>query len=209
MKIALIDYGAGNLFSVQRALKFVGADYYLATRPEQILTADKLILPGVGAFADGMANLKKNQLDQAIKTAVLNNKKPILGICLGMQLMMTEGLEFGRTQGLNLIPGLVNKINTQAKLPQIGWNNIKINSSSPLLTGLKTGDYFYFVHSYVVRPKNNQVIAATTSYGQDVFCSVISYNQVYGTQFHPEKSGNKGLKIYQNFVRNVRPAAGG
>lgn len=206
MKIALIDYGAGNLFSVERALKFAGADYYLATKPSQILSADKLVLPGVGAFADGMAGLKKQHLIEPIREAA--GVKPLFSICLGMQLLMTLGLEFGRHQGLNLITGNADKIKTSAKLPQIGWNNLSIkNPLSPLLKGIRSGDYFYFVHSFVTRPINPQVIAATTEYCQDEFCSVISYNHIYGTQFHPEKSGLKGLKIYQNFVREVRPAA--
>ena len=206
-KIALIDYDAGNLFSVERALKFAGADYYLATRPEQILKAGKLVLPGVGAFADGMKGLRKNKLDAAIKQAV-TNKTPILGICLGMQLMMATGKEFGAHQGLGLIDGVVNKMITKIKLPQIGWNDIKIKQlESPLLAGIKSGDYFYFVHSYVTRPQKQEVIAAITDYGRDEFCSVLSYNHIYGTQFHPEKGSQAGLKIYQNFVGNVWPAA--
>jgi len=207
MKIALIDYGAGNLFSVERALKFAGADYYLATKPENILRADKLVLPGVGSFSDGMNGLKKNKLSAAIKQAVAK-KTPILGICLGMQLMMTTGYEFGTHQGLDLIAGVTNKMKTAGKLPQIGWNDIRIKQpQSPLLKGIKSKDYFYFVHSYVTRPENPAVAAATTDYGGDEFCSIMSYNHIYGTQFHPEKSSQAGLKIYQNFVRNVRPAA--
>lgn len=199
MKIALIDYGAGNLFSVERALKAAGADYYLATQPESILKADKLVLPGVGAFCDGMTGLKKNNLTRAITTAVAR-QKPILGICLGMQLLMTTGYEFGTFPGLDLIDGVVNKIKTRSKLPQIGWNEIKILNQSPLLSGIKSGDYFYFVHSYVVRPKNGQVTAAITNYGGDNFPAALSYKNIYGTQFHPEKSGPAGIKIYQNFV---------
>ena len=199
MKIALIDYGAGNLFSVERALKFVGADYYLATKAEQIIKADKLVLPGVGAFCDGMNGLKKNKLNLAIKTAALQHK-PILGICLGMQLMMSSGHEFGIHQGLGLIDGAVNKIITKDKLPQIGWNDLKILKKSPLLAGINSGDYFYFVHSFVCRPKNPEAIAAITDYGGDKFCSVITYKNIYGAQFHPEKSSPEGLKIYQNFV---------
>lgn len=207
MTIALIDYGAGNLFSVERALKAAGADYCLANRPEQIIRADKLILPGVGAFADGMKGLKKNRLDQALVSAV-NRGVPLLGICLGMQLMMSRGQEFGTHTGLNLITGEANQLNTKAKLPQIGWNDIKIKRpQSPLLNGINSGDYFYFVHSYVTRPENPAVVAAATIYGGDEFCSILSYNHLYGTQFHPEKSGEQGLKIYRNFVRQVRPAA--
>lgn len=199
MKIALIDYGAGNLFSVERALKFSGADYYLATKAEQIIKADKLVLPGVGAFCDGMKGLKKNKLNQAMQIAT-RQQKPILGICLGMQLMMSFGHEFGIHQGLGLVEGVVNKITTQEKLPQIGWNELKILKKTPLLNGIKSGDYFYFVHSFVCRPKNPSVTAATTNYGGDNFCSVLADKNIYGLQFHPEKSGPLGLKIYQNFV---------
>lgn len=199
MKIALIDYGAGNLFSVERALKFARADYYLATKPEQIIKADKLVLPGVGAFQDGMQGLKKNKLIEVIKSAAAH-QKPILGICLGMQLMMTTGYEFGIHQGLGLIDGKVNKITAKVKLPQIGWNDLKILKPTPLLAGINSGDYFYFIHSFVTRPKNQKVLAAVTDYGGDKFCSVLVYKNIYGTQFHPEKSGPKGITIYQNFV---------
>jgi glutamine amidotransferase len=146
-----------------------------------------------------MDGLKKNKLNQAVKSAV-GQHKPILGVCLGMQLLMTTGHEFGSHRGLGLIDGVVNKISTTAKLPQIGWNDIKIKKKSSLLEGLKSGKYFYFVHSFVVRPKNPAVMAATTNYGGDNFCSVIEYKNIYGTQFHPEKSGPDGLRIYQNFV---------
>lgn len=199
MKIALIDYGAGNLFSVQRALKFAGADFYIATRPGQISKADKLVLPGVGAFCDGMNGLKKNRLIQAIKLAV-QQQKPIFGICLGMQLMMNAGHEFGIHHGLDLIDGVVNKIKTKEKLPHVGWNDLKILKPTSLLTGINSGEYFYFVHSFVARPKNSYVAAASTNYGGDDFCSVLEYKNIYGTQFHPEKSGPKGITIYQNFV---------
>ncbi len=204
-KIALIDYDAGNLFSVERALKAVKADYKLTDKPQDIIQADKIIIPGVGAFAVGMENLAKRGLIKPIQTAVQKGK-PILGICLGMQLLMQTGKEFGNHKGLNLIEGEVNIIKTKAKLPQIGWNKVKIlNYKSPLLQGVKTHEYFYFVHSFVIRPINKAMIAATTDYGRDEFCSVISYNHLYGTQFHPEKSSQAGIKIYQNFVRQVRP----
>ena len=204
MKIALIDYGVGNLFSVERALKFAGADYYVATKPEQIIKADKLVLPGVGAFADGMKGLKRNKLDKALQLAAAK-QIPLLGICLGMQILMETGNEFGSHQGLGIIPGSTNQIKTNNKLPHIGWNNIRINQpQSPLLQGIKSGEYFYFVHSYVTRPAAATAITATTKYGQDEFCSILSYNHTYGTQFHPEKSGPEGLKIYQNFIRPLR-----
>ena len=201
-KIALIDYGLGNLFSVARALTAAKADWFFAAKPNQLKRADKLVLPGVGAFADGMKGLRAKKLDKAIKTEVASGK-PILGICLGMQLMVTTGHEFGTHPGLNLIPGIVEKMSTKKKLPQIGWNQIRIRNHIKILQNINSGEYFYFVHSYVVRPKNKSMIAATTDYGGDVFCSVVEYNHVLGTQFHPEKSGKSGLKIYDNFVNQI------
>ena len=205
-KIALIDYDAGNLFSVERALKVVRADYQLTDKPSDVSKADKIIIPGVGAFAVGMQNLAKRGLILPIKEAV-EKGKPILGICLGMQLLMDYSEEFGKHQGLGLLKGGVNKIKTKAKLPQIGWNTVKIIKTNKLTNNIKNNDWFYFVHSYVIRPKNNKQVFGITEYGKDEFCSIISYNQVYGVQFHPEKSGPSGLKIYHNFIGNVRPAA--
>lgn len=205
-KIALIDYDAGNLFSVERALRAVKADYQLTDKPSDISKADKIIIPGVGAFAVGMKNLTKRDLISPIKEAV-EKDKPILGICLGMQLLMDYSEEFGKHQGLGLLKGGVNKIKTKAKLPQIGWNTVKIIKTNKLTNNIKNNDWFYFVHSYVIRPKNNKQVFGITEYGKGEFCSIISYNQVYGVQFHPEKSGPSGLKIYHNFIWNVRPAA--
>lgn len=207
-KIALIDYDAGNLFSVERALRAVKADYQLTDKPSDVSKADKIIVPGVGAFAIGMQNLAKRGLILPIKKAAKKDKS-ILGICLGMQLLMDYSEEFGKHQGLGLLKGGVNKIKTKAKLPQIGWNTVKIIKASQLTTKIKNNDWFYFVHSYVIRPKNNNQVFGITEYGKDEFCSIISYNQVYGVQFHPEKSGPSGLKIYHNFIWNVRPAASG
>ena len=137
------------------------------------------------------------------------HQKPILGICLGMQLLMDYSEEFGKHPGLGLLKGGVNKIKTKAKLPQIGWNTVKIIKTNKLTNNIKNNDWFYFVHSYVIRPKNNNQVFGITEYGKDEFCSIISYNQVYGVQFHPEKSSQSGLKIYHNFVWNVWPAASG
>lgn len=206
-KIALIDYDAGNLFSVQRALSAVKADFELSDKPETVERADKIIIPGVGAFAVGMKNLIKRDLVRPIQTAAKQGK-PILGICLGMQLMMATGKEFGTHQGLNLIKGEVNKIKTKEKLPHIGWNQIKIsNKNSLLLKEINDYEYFYFVHSFVIRPINLAIISATTDYGRDEFCASLSYNHLYGAQFHPEKSSQAGIKIYKNFVWEVRPTA--
>lgn len=206
-KIVLIDYDAGNLFSVQRALTAVKADFTLSDKPETVKKADKIIIPGVGAFATGMKNLANRKLIKPILEAA-KQRKPILGICLGMQLLMATGREFGNHSGLNLIEGEVNKIKTKEKLPHIGWNQIKIgNKNSLLLKEINNHEYFYFVHSFVVRPINPVIISATTDYGGDEFCSTLSYNHIYGTQFHPEKSSQAGIKIYENFVWEIRPAA--
>jgi len=201
-KIALIDYGLGNLFSVERALKAVQADYKLTDNPEDLLRANKLILPGVGAFSDGMKGLLKRQLIKPIQQAI-NQGKSLLGICLGMQLLMETGHEFGEHTGLGLISGEVIKIKTKEKLPQIGWNQIKIIKTDPLLDGVSNKTWFYFVHSFVIRPKNNNSIVAVTDYGGDNFCSIIRNHNIYGVQFHPEKSDQQGIKIYANFVNKI------
>lgn len=198
--IALIDYGLGNLFSVERALKAVKAGYVVTSNPNTLEKASKLILPGVGAFGDGMKGLRQRKLVKPIKR--LAQEKPLLGICLGMQLLMEIGNEFGKHKGLGLVKGEVEKMNAKEKLPQIGWNKIKKKKESKILKMIKNGEYFYFVHSYVVRPTTKEVVAATTDYGEE-FCSVIEYNNIYGTQFHPEKSGENGLKIYDNFVNQI------
>jgi len=200
MKIALIEYGLGNLFSVERALRAVKVDYKLTNKTKDLRKADKLVLPGVGAFGDGMKGLAKRGLIKIIREET-NKGKPILGICLGMQLMMEVGLEFGKHEGLGLIPGKVEKMNTQGKLPQIGWNQIKKQKNSKLLRNIADREFFYFVHSFVAKPTNSEAIAATTNYGGDNFCSVIEYKNIYGTQFHPEKSSSEGIKIYKNFVK--------
>lgn len=205
-KIGLIDYGLGNLFSVERALKAVKADYLITDDPAGINQADRLILPGVGAFADGMKGLKERNLIKPIRAAV-DKGKPVLGICLGMQLLMDVGYEFGKHRGLGLIPGKVNKIKSKEKLPQIGWNSIKkpnkVTWKNTILDSIKDADYFYFVHSYVVRPTDEENVLATTNYGGDEFCSLVGYNKVYGVQFHPEKSNQAGLMIYANFLKKV------
>ena len=202
MNIAVIDYGAGNLFSVRRALEAVGAKFEITESAAKLTQAEKLILPGVGAFADGMRGLKKRRLVKPIRNEVKKGK-PILGICLGLQLLMEEGFEFGKHEGLGLIEGKTDKIITSEKLPQIGWNQIKKQHDSLLLKGVADKEFFYFVHSFVIRPKKKPVVAATTNYGGDEFCSVVNFKNIYGTQFHPEKSGTEGLKIYQNF-KNIK-----
>ncbi|MCM1334659.1 MAG: imidazole glycerol phosphate synthase subunit HisH [Bacteroides sp.] len=194
----IIDYGAGNLFSVQNALDYIGCPAMISGDAEDIAGADRLILPGVGAFPDAMKMLNEAGLTDVIKSEV--KKKPLLGICLGMQMLFERSSEFGDTEGLGLIPGRVELMTPPGLLiPQIGWNRLLMNEDCPILAGLGEEPYVYFVHSYAaVCPSGN--VAAYTDYGGNVPACVFAGN-VYGCQFHPEKSGEVGLKILENFVK--------
>lgn len=197
MKIAIIDYGAGNLFSVKNALDYIGADSTVTKSADVLEKADKIILPGVGAFADAMKKLGETGLIQTIKEQA--QKKPLLGICLGMQMLFDKSYEFGETDGLGLIPGTVELMTPPDLLiPQIGWNRLLYNEKCPILDGLGDEPYVYFVHSYAANCASENV-AAYTDYGGNVPACVFRGN-VYGCQFHPEKSGETGLKILRNFL---------
>ncbi|MBQ9484175.1 MAG: imidazole glycerol phosphate synthase subunit HisH [Ruminiclostridium sp.] len=197
MKIAIIDYGAGNLFSVKNALDYIGADSIVTKNAAELESADKMILPGVGAFADAMKKLGETGLIRTIKEQAL--KKPLLGICLGMQMLFDKSYEFGETDGLGLIPGTVELMTPPDLLiPQIGWNRLIYNEKCPILEGLGDEPYVYFVHSYAANCAGENV-AAYTDYGGNVPACVFRGN-VYGCQFHPEKSGETGLQILRNFI---------
>ncbi len=208
-KVVIIDYGMGNLFSVKLACEKVGLDVLISSDKAEILKASALILPGVGAFGDAMNNLKKLNLDSAIKEFI-DSGKPFLGICLGMQLLMTQSEEFGVHDGLDIIKGKVVKISSlEDKVPQVGWNKIlKVSSSKDwqdtLLSGLSEGDYMYFVHSFYVLPSDKEVILSETNYAGLDYCSSLQSKNVFACQFHPEKSGEKGLIIYKNLVDLLR-----
>jgi len=197
--IAIIDYGMGNLASVKNAFLKLGYDVMITARPVEILQAEKVVLPGVGAFADAIGNIRRLGLDQVIFELV-KRETPLLGICLGMQLLMTESYENGVYKGLDIIPGRVEKfqIPSQYKVPQIGWNSIEVNPASRLLTGIPSGSYFYFVHSYYIVPEDEAVVAARTEYGVS-FVSALEKGRIFATQFHPEKSSELGLTILKNF----------
>ena len=198
MKTAIIDYGAGNLFSVKNALNYIGAESVITKDPAVLESAERIILPGVGAFADAMKKLGETGLIGTIKEQA--QKKPLLGICLGMQMLFDRSFEFGETDGLGLIPGTVELMTPPNLLiPQIGWNRLIYNEKCALLEGLGNEPYMYFVHSYaaVCDSKN---VAAYTDYGGNVPACVFSGN-VYGCQFHPEKSGDTGLQILKNFIK--------
>ncbi len=197
--IAIIDYGMGNLASVKNALNKLGYEAATSYDPEEILKADRVILPGVGAFEDAIKNLRQRGLDIAI-SEVLNQGKPLLGICLGLQLLMTESEENGLHKGLDLVSGRVIKFQlpAQFKVPHMGWNSIAPSQKSHLFAGITPEAYFYFVHSYYVVPEDESVIAARSNYGIDFTCA-IERDNLYATQFHPEKSGNIGLQVLKNF----------
>lgn len=194
--IAVIDYGAGNLKSVTKALDHLGYANTIVSRPEELELADGMILPGVGAFPMCMAALRKSGMNQAILQQA--GKKPLLGICLGMQMLLDSSTEMGGDRGLGLIPGTVEKIETELKLPHIGWNSLNIVHENPLTAGLSDGDYVYFVHGFCAKVKEPADLAMTTDYGTTV-TAMIARGNVFGCQFHPEKSGPVGMTILRNF----------
>ena len=196
--IAIIDYGAGNLFSVKNALDFLGLENKITKDPADLRAADRLILPGVGAFADAMRMLNESGLVDVIREEV--QKKPLLGICLGMQMLFEKGYEFGETDGLGLIKGCVKLMEPDGNLaiPHIGWNELEKNEECPLLAKCGEGEYVYFVHSYAAECDSKNV-AAYCDYGMKVPALVFEGN-VYGAQFHPEKSGDTGLNILRCFA---------
>lgn len=195
--IVIIDYGAGNLFSVKNALDYLGVENTISSSPKDIKESDKLILPGVGAFPDAMDMLYQRKLIDVIKEEA--KQKPLLGICLGMQVLFEEGLEFRSTKGLGLIEGKVDAlVAPDYKIPHMGWNNLKKINDCPLSHGIDENEMVYFVHSYKAVTSDDN-ISLYTEYGQKIPGMVFKDN-VYGCQFHPEKSGDVGLKILTNFV---------
>lgn len=215
--VAVVDYGQGNLFSVQQACEHVGLRVNITNNAQEIFSADAVILPGVGAFGDAMDGLEQKDLIGPLQE-VAASRTPLLGICLGMQLLMSESEEFGNHKGLGIIEGAVVRFDAAkvgspvVKVPQVGWNQIQSNSivsnqeisqnrwNDPLLKGLANNEYMYFVHSYYAKPTNSQVVISTTTYGDVEFCSSLRLDSVFACQFHPERSGPVGLKIYQNLA---------
>lgn len=196
--IAIVDYGAGNLMSVHNTLDYLGYDNKIAAAPDDIARAAGVILPGVGAFPDAMQALEESGLTAAVLDAARD--KPFLGICLGMQMLFDESDEVRPCKGLGLLPGRIERIQTALKLPQIGWNALHIARPNALTQGISEGDYVYFVHSFAVKPAAPADLACTTDYGTEV-PAMVARGNVYGCQFHPEKSGPVGLKMIQNFAK--------
>ncbi len=200
--LAVIDYGAGNLRSVLHALKHLDArDLHLVRRPEQLRGASKIILPGVGAFGAGMAQMRKQKLIEPLKAALAAGT-PYLGICVGMQMLYEVGEEMGEHEGLGIFSGRVRRFPhfTDRKVPHMGWNQLNIRRESALLRGLDERSYVYFVHSYYCAPTDEGTVAASVDYGID-YAAVIQRDNIYGVQFHPEKSQSVGLSILSNFLR--------
>ncbi len=195
--IGIIDYGAGNLFSVQNALEFLGEEFFVSGNAKDLHTADALILPGVGAFPDAMRMLRESHLDDFICSET--ETKPLLGICLGMQMLFDSSEEFEHTEGLGLIPGTVRRMTPEGlKVPHMGWNNLEIHKPDcPLLADTNEGDSVYFVHSYMAFTEP-EYLAATCEYGGTV-TALVQRGNVFGAQFHPEKSGTVGLQMLRRF----------
>lgn len=196
--IVIIDYGMGNLRSVQKAFEFLGYEAIITDDPKEIEKADKVVLPGVGAFCDAIKTIREKKIDLVIKK-IVEEKKPFLGICLGMQMMFEKSYENGEYDGLGILPGEIIRLPETEKIPQIGWNSLNIKMKSPLFEGLSNEDYVYFVHSYYLET-TAPVVSATCFYGREIAVAAQKDN-IFALQFHPEKSGDVGLKILENFGR--------
>ncbi|CAB1057783.1 Imidazole glycerol phosphate synthase amidotransferase subunit HisH [Olavius sp. associated proteobacterium Delta 1] len=216
MEVAIVDYGLGNLFSVKHACSRVGLDAEITSSGEAIIKADAVILPGVGAFGDAMENLQKLDLIEPLHDAA--RFKPLMGICLGMQLLMSESEEFGNYKGLGIIPGRsvrfenpIGEGGRAMKVPHVGWNQILSATKNysvsdwdqSLLKGIGEGEYMYFVHSFYVQVDDRSVEHSISTYGNIEFCSSLRLKQIFASQFHPERSGVSGLRIYHNFKNMI------
>ncbi len=214
--VAIIDYGMGNMFSVKRACEHVGLEPLIAHTESMLMNSSAAILPGVGAFGDAMDNLKKMGLVEPIKKFVASGK-PFMGICLGMQLLMSDSEEFGKHKGLDIIKGPVRRFppvksgGGVVKVPQVGWNQIRPSllkwDASPL-KNIEKDAYMYFVHSYYVVPEDKGVVLSVTDYEGTEYCSSILWKNIFACQFHPEKSADQGLTIYSNWVTNAKALKG-
>lgn len=218
-QVAIVDYGMGNLFSVKHACECVGLQASITSSRQEVLSADAVILPGIGAFGDAMETLRRLDLVETLQE-VGASSIPLVGICLGMQLLMTESFEFGRQAGLGIIPGTVVRFENVAsqkgllKVPQVGWNQLyrtdpaKDSWAGSLLNGVADGVFMYFVHSFYVRPEDRDVTLAHTTYGNLEFCSALRARNICAFQCHPERSGPEGLTVYNNLAVMLREQRG-
>jgi glutamine amidotransferase len=199
--IAIIDYGAGNLRSVSNAVALLGYNARITSAPDEVLSAEAVILPGVGAAADTVSSLKSRGLDKALKEVIARDT-PFFAVCVGLQVLFEETEEGGGCQCLGLLPGKVRKLPAGLKVPHMGWNNVKQSQNHPLFAGIEDDEYFYFVHSYYAEPADKATVIGQTDYGL-TFASAVARGNMVATQFHPEKSGAAGLKMYANFLKKA------
>tara|TARA_B110000263_G_scaffold118482_1_gene103264 strand:+ start:246 stop:851 length:606 start_codon:yes stop_codon:yes gene_type:complete len=197
LKIHIVDYDSGNLESIRNAIKKIGCTPITTNKPDELLKANAVIFPGQGSFPAALDKLKQSNINETIIN-LINDGVPFLGICLGLQLMF-EFSEEGNLEGLGLINGTVKKISDIVKVPHIGWNSVKFDNSHKIFDDIPNNSYFYFLHSYYVKPIKFEHIIGQTNYGSN-FCSAYAFNNYIGVQFHPEKSGELGLKIFDNFI---------
>lgn len=202
--IAIVDYGMGNLRSVEKGFKKVGVDARVTAEPKVIDSAAAVVLPGVGAFRDCVKNLKDLSLTDTIAESIRKGK-PYLGICLGLQVLFSESEEFGTCRGLDVFRGRVVRFRIKEKVPHMGWNNVHVSKRPPIFEGIEDDSFFYFVHSFYIVPDDTDIVAGTTDYGVN-FTSMIWKDNVFATQFHPEKSQGLGLKVLKGFGDFVRKA---
>ena len=205
VKLVIVDYGAGNLRSVARAVAHVGGQPLITANPRDVAAAEALIVPGVGAAADTMRNLRRHRLVEPIIEYIASGR-PFLGVCMGQQALFDVSEEGGEHPCLGVLPGRVVRLPAGIKVPHMGWNQVRVVRPHPIFEGVADGSYFYFVHSYYPRPEDPSIVVGETEYGV-TFPSVVARDNVVATQFHPEKSGEMGLRMYQNFLRVAAGAA--
>ena len=203
MRVVIVDYGAGNLRSVERAVARAGFEPLVSSRPEDAAAAGVLIVPGVGAAADTMRNLRERGLAEPIRQYIAAGR-PFLGVCMGLQALLTVSEEGGEHECLGVIPGRVRRLPQGLKVPHMGWNRVRQRRSHPVFDGIPDEAYFYFVHSYYPDPEDGSVVVGETDYGV-TFASVVAAGSLVATQFHPEKSGEAGLRFYENFLTRFDP----
>jgi imidazole glycerol-phosphate synthase subunit HisH len=199
VKVVVVDYGAGNLFSVSRAVVNAGTRPLVTSNPSYLDDAEAVIVPGVGAAADTMSNLRQTGFIEPIRSYIASGR-PFLGVCMGQQALFQVSQEGGEHECLGILPGRVVRFSNGLKVPHMGWNQVRIVRPHPIFGGVPDGSYFYFVHSYYPQPADPDVVIGETEYGVD-FASVIAHDNIVATQFHPEKSGDAGLRMYSNFLK--------